>query len=200
MVKIITDSCSDLNAEQLERYGIDYAKMTTSRDGVEAEALLGGYGEVRDVYEAMRNGERVTTAQVSVPEFERIFEKYLSLGMDVVYVGCSSKQSGSVNTAYTVAKRMEERYAGRKVICIDSLNASMGEGMLAIEAARLAESGMDADGIAARIFEMRYNVNQFVTVHTLDYLRRAGRVKATSAFLGNLMGAPIDTRGLSLRS
>jgi DegV family protein with EDD domain len=136
----------------------------------------------------MRQGKRITTAQVSVEEFLRIFEEYLSRGMDIVYIACSSKQSGSVNTGSVVARRVLEKYPEGKIHCIDSLNASMGEGMLAVEAAKLAEAGLGADEIADRITAIRKTVNQYVTVHSLDALRRAGRVKGPAAFFGNLMG------------
>ena len=188
-VKVITDSCGDLPIGILEEYGIDYARMSTVFEGKESPALLEWtQEEVRGHYDRMRAGGRITTAQVSVEEFHRIFENYLSLGMDVVYVGCSSGQSGSVNTGTVVARRVLEKYPEGKIFCIDSLNASLGEGMLAVEAAKLAREGLSAPEIADRITAMRKRVNQFVTVHSLDALRRAGRVKGPAAFFGNLMG------------
>lgn len=188
-VKIITDSCADLTAEQLARYRIDYAKMTTLCDGIEKPALLTvSEAEFHALYNQMREGKRILTAQVSVEEFHRIFEEYLKQGMDIVYIGCSSKQSGSVQTGYVTAQKLTETYEGSKIRCIDSLNASMGEGMLAIEAAKMAEAGAGADEIAAHILSVRKKVNQYVTVHSLDALRRAGRVKGSAAFFGNLMG------------
>ena len=188
-VKVITDSCADLNAEQLEKYGIAFAKMSTSCDGVESVAsLTWTESEVHEHYNKMRDGKRIITAQVSATEFGLIFEEYLKQDMDIVYIACSSKQSGSVNTGYVTAKRLMAEYEGSKIVCIDSLNASMGEGMLAIEAARLANEGASVDEIEAHILSVRKKVNQFVTVHSLDALKRAGRVKGPSAFFGNLMG------------
>lgn len=188
-VKIITDSCADLTAEQLDRYGIDYAKMSIVYEGVERPACLTWTAEeAHALYELLREGKRITTAQVSVEEFNRVFEHYLALGMDIVYIGCSSKQSGSVNTGFVTAKRLMELYEGRTIICIDSLNASIGEGMLAIEAAKLADLGADAKEIEAHILSIRKRVNEYVTVHSLDALKRAGRVKGAAAFFGNLMG------------
>lgn len=188
-VKIITDSCADLNVEQLRRYDIDYAKMFTVYQGVEKPALLEWReDEVHELYNVMRDGNRITTAQVPVEEFQRIFEKYLKEDMDIVYIGCSSKQSGSVNTGYVTAKKLMAEYVDSKIVCIDSLNASMGEGMLAIEAAKLASNGASVDEIEAYVLSVRKKVNQYVTVHSLDALKRSGRVKASAAFFGNLMG------------
>ena len=188
-VKIITDSCADLTSAQLKRYDIDYAKMSTVYNGVETPALLTWTDtEVHDLYNIMRDGNRITTAQVSVEEFQRIFDQYLKEGYDIVYIGCSSKQSGSVNTGFVTAKKLMEKYEESTIICIDSLNASIGEGMLAIEAAKMANSGASADEIEAHILSVRKKVNQYVTVHSLDALKRAGRVKGSAAFFGNLMG------------
>ena len=189
MVKIITDSCADLTAAQLGKYGIDYAKMTTVCGGVERVASLEWDADaVHTHYDAMRRGERITTAQVPIEEFQRIFELYLEKGMDIVYIGCSSKQSGSVHTGELVAGWYAESHPDRKIICIDSLNASMGEGLLAIEASKMAETGATAEEIRDRILALRKRVNQYVTVHSLDALARAGRLKSTSAFFGNLIG------------
>ena len=188
-VKIVTDSCADLNAEQLQKYDIAFARMSTSCDGVECVAsLTWTESEAYEHYDKMRDGKRILTAQVSAAEFGRIFEEYLKQDMDIVYIGCSSKQSGSVNTGYVTAKRLMAEYEGSTIICIDSLNASMGEGMLAIEAAKMAADGATAPEIEARILSVRKKVNQYVTVHSLDALKRAGRVKGPAAFFGNLMG------------
>lgn len=188
-VKIITDSCADLNVDQLQKYNIAFAKMSTSCDGVESVAsLTWTENEAHEHYNKMRDGKRIITAQVSVEEFQRVFEEYLKQNMDIVYIGCSSKQSGSVNTGFVTAKKLMEKYEGSTIICIDSLNASMGEGMLAIEAAKMAKNGASADEIEAYILSIRKKANQYVTVHSLDALKRAGRVKGSAAFFGNLMG------------
>ncbi len=189
-VKILTDSCADLREDQLTAYGIDYLKMATVEDGVSAPALLTwSRDEAHGFYEKLRAGKRILTSQVPAPEFQEVFEKYVFEGYDIVYIACSSKQSGSVNTGYVVAKKITEAHPEAYIACIDSLNASIGEGMLAIEAAKLAaEEKMSAAEIEKHILSIRKNVNEYVTVHSLDALRRSGRVKATAAFFGNLMG------------
>ena len=202
-VKIITDSCADINSELLEKYNIDFAKMSTVEDGTESPALLTWTPEeAHRLYETIRSGKRITTAQVSVEEFNSLFGKYLDEGYDIVYIACSSKQSGSVNTGFVTAQKLLANYPDAKIYCIDSLNASLGEGMLAVEAAKLAMQGKSADEINEEILAIRKNINQFVTVHTLDHLKKAGRVSASSAFFGNLMGVkPIlvsDVNGVQI--
>lgn len=188
-VKIITDSCSDLGKELRERYDIDYARMKTSYNGKEEWASLDfEYYTPKELYDIMRDGDRVFTTQVPVEEFERIFKKYLELGFNIVYIGCSLKQSGSVNTGAVVAKRLLCEYPDAEIFCIDSLNASMGEGLLAVRAAEYRDCGMGAKEINDKIFAERNFVNEFATVHDLNALKRAGRVKASAAFFGNLFG------------
>ena len=188
-VKIITDSCSDLKKELREQYDIDYARMKTVYDGKEEWASLDfEYYTPKELYDIMRAGNRVLTTQVPPDEFERVFKKYLDEGFDIVYVGCSLKQSGSVNTGAAVAKKLLEGCDGASIFCVDSKNASMGEGMLAIRAAEYRDAGLSASEIAERISAEVKTVNEFVTVHSLDSLRRSGRVKASSAFFGNLLG------------
>lgn len=189
MIKIIVDSCSDLTKELLEKYDIDYARMNTVYNGKETPAsLTWEYYSPKELYDIMRNGGRVTTTQVPMEEFSRIFREYLEKGFDIIYIGCATKQSGSVNTGYIVAKELMKEYPDRKIECIDALNACIGEGMLGIYASELNKSGKSFEEIVDLVKSHRNNVNQFCTVETLDFLRMAGRVKAGKAFFGNLMG------------
>ncbi|MBQ7504212.1 MAG: DegV family protein [Ruminococcus sp.] len=188
-VKIFTDSCSDLSKELRDKYDIEYVKMNTVYNGEEKEANLDWVEYTpQKFYDIMRNGERITTTQVPSQEFEAEFTKVLDQGYDIVYIGCSSKLSGSVEMGKVVAKDLLKKYPDRKIHCINSLNACMGEGALAVKASQFRAEGMNADEIAENVKGIRNNVNQYVTVHSLDALKRAGRVKATSAFFGNLLG------------
>lgn len=188
-VKIITDSCSDLSETLLKEYDIDYAKMNTVYEGKNSPAILEWKPEdVHAFYEIMRAGKRITTTQVPSDEFNTLFTKYLSQGYDIVYIACSSKQSGSVNTAQVLANKLLENYPDNKIICIDSLNSSFSEGILSIEAAKIAKEGKSVDEVAEWVLANRKNIHEFCTVHSLDALHRAGRVKASAAFFGNLMG------------
>lgn len=187
-IKILTDSCSDLDGKLLEKYDIDYARMNTVYQDKETPAsLTWEYFTPKQLYDTIRKGERVTTTQVPMQEYVQIFKKYLDQDYDIIYIGCSSKQSGSVNTATTVSQELLEDYPDSRIACIDSLNACMGEGLLAILASELNESGISFGEIVDEVKASRNRVNQYCTVHSLDTFRRAGRVKASSAFFGNLM-------------
>ena len=188
-VKILADSCSDLTGELLEKYDIDYAKMRYTYNGVEKEAkLTWSEDEIHELYNVMREGVRVTTAQVPAEEYTQLFTKYVNEGYDIVYIGCSSKQSSSINTSYVVADKIMAENEGAKIICIDSLNACIVFGALVIEAAKMAKDGKSAEEIRDAILPMRKKFNQFCTVHSLKTMYKAGRVKGATAFFGNLLG------------
>ena len=188
-IKIIADSCADMTQEMLDAYNVDYVKMSTFRDGVEYPAITTWTNdEAHAFYDFMRKGGRVTTAQVSMEEFTNVFTKYINDGYDIVYIGCSLKQSSSVNTGAVVAKKLMEENEGARIECIDSRNSSLGIARLVMEAADMAKDGKSVDEIKERIEFLRQRINQFVTVHSLTTLKKAGRVKGPAAFFGNLLG------------
>lgn len=190
-IKIITDTCGDLNKELLDKYSIDYVKMNNVYNDQEIKATLTwDWKTPHEFYQIMRNGERITTTQVPVDEFNTVFNKYLSEGYDIIYIGCSLKQSGSVNTGKVVARDLlaKEEYKDARIECIDSLNSTVGEGLLVIHAAELLLAGKSFDEIVEDVLDSRNLVNQYATVATLEWLKKSGRVTASKAFFGNLFG------------
>ena len=187
--KIITDSCADLDTSIRNKYGIDYAKMSITVEDKTLNASL-DWDEYspKQLYDYMRNGIRVYTAQVSRQEFERVFDNACINGEDVIYIGCSSALSASVNLAKVIAEEFKSKYPERTVYVIDSLNSCLGEGLMAVMASEMKNDGKSAKEIVDYIEENKLRVHQFCTVDSLKYLKNAGRVKASSAFFGDLMG------------
>lgn len=186
-VQIITDSCSDMSRDLRTYYNIDYVRMKTVWNGEEMWANLDFEDYTpKALYEGIRKGDKVITKPVPASEFEEVFVKYLSKGFDIVYVGCSLKQSTSVNDGKIVAAKVLEDFPQGNIFCVDSKNASMGEGLVAILAAKYRDMKMSARDIAHNLVDETKIVNQFCTVQSLDCLRRCGRVKAGKAFFGNL--------------
>lgn len=199
-IRILTDSCADLGADIRAQYDIGYVKMNIVYNGEEKPATLDwDLYTPTELYDVLRNGGRITTTQVPVEEYTNAFTAAIEAECDVLYVGCSSTLSGSVNTGAVVAKKMMAEHPEAKIICIDALNSCLGQGLLTVTAAQLRDSGKSIDEIAAWLEENKLCCHQFATVESLEYLRRAGRVKAAKAFFGNLMGVkPIlisDARG-----
>ncbi len=186
---IYGDTVCDMSRQMRERYGIEYVKMNYCIDGKEYPASLDWESHsVKEFYDMMRAGTVVTTTQVPRSVFEQEFEKCCQEGKDVLYVGCSSALSGSINLATVVAAEFKEKYPERTIRCVDSLISSLGQASLLIMASKLREEGKSTDEVADFLEANRLKVNQVGTADDLNYLKRAGRVKASSAFFGNLFG------------
>ena len=186
---ILTDSTSDLPLALRQQYGIEYVQMHYIIDGADYSASLDWEShDPKAYYDLMRGGCRVFTTQVAKDTYENIFTEAIRAGKEVVYIGCSSALSASINAARLVAQELTQTYPDAGIYCIDSLISSLGQGYLAMEASRKRDAGLSAAQIAEYIESIKLCVNQCGTVASLEYLRRAGRVKASKAFFGNLFG------------
>jgi len=186
---LLSDSTSDLSKEQRDKYDVDYVKMNYVVDEKEYPASLDWESHsAKEFYDLMRDGKRITTTQVSQLSYVEAFESALKQGKDVLYISCSSALSGSVNIAKVVARELEEKYPDNKIYCVDSLCSTLGQAMIVLKAAVMRDEGKSASEIADFINDNKLHFNQFGTVASLEYLRRAGRVKASKAFFGNLFG------------
>ncbi len=186
---VVTDSTSDLGRDLREKYDILYTPMNYVIEDKEYPALLDWENHsAKEFYDMMRNGVHIRTTQVPRDTYVRTFTEILESGKDVLYISCSSALSGSINIARVVAKELTETYPDAKICCVDSLISSLGQGYLVMQAAEMRDAGKTAEETAAYIESIRLKVNQCGTVGSLEYLRRAGRVTASSAFFGNLFG------------
>ncbi len=186
---IISDSTCDLDRETRQAYGIEYVAMNYTVDDIEHVATLDWENiSSRDFYDIMRSGKRVFTTQVPKTVYAQAFRSVLESGKDLLYIACSSALSSSINTARVVAKELQKEYPEAGIWCVDSLISSLGQGCLLIEASRKRAQGWSAEETARYIESIRLQVNQCGTVASMEYLRRAGRVKASKAFFGNLFG------------
>lgn len=200
---IISDSCCDLDKSLRERFDVEYIPMHISFKGKDMKADL-DWNEVsvQEYYQAMREGNRVTTAQITANEYREAFEKHLQAGCDVLSISCSSAFSKSVETSYAVRDELKAKYPEAKIICVDSLIAVAGLGMLCIRASELRAEGKTIEETAAWIEENKLKVNQECTPDKLTWLKQAGRVSAASAFFGGLLNVkPIiisDASGMNV--
>ena len=190
---IVVDSCSDLSKDKREQNGIEYARMGFVKRLKEGDVEL--YASLdwdlytnKELFDWQRDGMQLKTTQVSTQEFQDVFGRIIAAGKDVLYIACSSALSGSYNYSLIVKDELLEAHPEAKIICIDSLCSCLGEGSMALEAARLKREGKNIDEVAKIIEDTKLEYNQAATVETLDYLRKAGRVKAAAAFFGNIFG------------
>ena len=113
---------------------------------------------------------------------------YFEKGIDVIYIGCSSALTGSMNLFELAKKELLEEFPDRKMIGVDSLTAACTLGMLVVDAARQQQAGASIEELEKWVYDNRFFYNQFATVDTLSYLKAAGRIKGTAAFFGNIIG------------
>lgn len=169
--KIFTDSCCDLSTEVRKKYDIEYAHMGVVLDGKDLPADLDWeLYKPEEFYGWLKSGRKVKTTQVFVPEFFDRFRPVLEQGFDILYIACSSKLSGSFGTCQTlVIPQLKEEFPDRKIIAIDSLNASCSQGMIAIKASLLREEGKSMEEVANWVEENKLRFHFFATVDTLTY-------------------------------
>lgn len=186
---IFGDSTCDLTKALREKYKIEYVAMNFTIDDVEYEASLDwDDAKAKQHYDTMRSGKRVFTTQVPKNVYYNRFKECLLQGKDVLYISCSSALSASINAAIIVANELKAEFPEAEICCVDSLISSLGQGYLLMEASRQRNKGLSALETARYIESIRLKVNQCGTVETMEYLARAGRVKASKAFFGNLFG------------
>ena len=186
-VQIFTDSTSDVVKKFREENELDYVRMVFTFAGKNYDADL-DWTDISpaEFYGMMRQGQRAITGQVQSQEIETKFESALEKGLDVLYIACSSKLSQSVNMAKTFSEDLAKKYPDRKIVCYDSLRSNYAEGLMAINAAKMALDGKSIDEIVKCLDETKLKYQTFATVGSLEWLKKAGRVKAGAAFFGNL--------------
>jgi len=185
MFKIITDSTADLPMEYLEEHNLGCMNLSYTMDGVT-------YGQGKEMdwkefYTKMRDGMMPTTSQVNPDEAKQIFEKYIETDKEILYLAFSSGLSGTYNSGVIAAKEVSEKYPGCNIIVIDTLCASLGEGLIVHKAIQLRDQGKDMEEVAQWVRDHIHNLVHAFTVDDLFHLFRGGRVSRTSAVLGTLV-------------
>lgn len=185
---IVSDSCCDLDGPTRKRFGIEYIPMRVIYNDTDIPASLDWERiSPKQFYDLMRGGVRIRTAQINAGEFKEAFSEYLASGKDVMYIACSSALSNSYKSSLPARDELLKQYTEGKIVCIDSRNACMGLGMLCMTASDLRAEGKSVEETAAYLEAHKQEVNQFATVESLNYLKRAGRVSTTSAVFGGLL-------------
>jgi len=186
---IITDSTSDLTPDLINELGITVIPMEFN---VGDKSYL-NYSDEREItykefYNLLRNGESSSTSLVNTATFMDLFELSLKEGKDVLYMGFSSGLSGTYNASCVAAQTLQEKYPDSKIYTVDTLSASMGEGLLVYHAATRKNSGMNIDDLRDWIEDNKLKLCHWFTVDDLYHLKKGGRVSATAAFLGTMLG------------
>ena len=184
---LLTDSACDLKPEVLNEWGVKFINLSFHFEGEEKE-YSNDEMDIKTFYDRMRKGETAKTSAINPETFSHRFEELLSEGRDILYIGFSSGLSTTFNSARIAADELKAKYPERKIICVDSLCASAGQGMLVYLAAKKRDLGADLETVAEYIEGIKLNLCHWFTVDDLVYLKRGGRVSPTVAFVGGILG------------
>ena len=185
MTQLFTDTSANLPVEIIDEYGIEVVPFSYTIDGVEyiPEREFDG----KAFYAAMRAGSEVKTSMVNAGTFIERFKTALDAGKDVLYIGMSGGISGTANAALMAKQELDEEYPDRKIVVIDTLAASLGEGLFVIKAAEQLRDGVALDAIEEDIRAQVPSMCQSFTVDDLKYLKKTGRVSGAAAIIGNVL-------------
>ena len=182
---IVTDSTVDLPESMLEEQGIPVLQLNYVLDGKTYEERKGLSG--REFFDKLREGSMPTTSQVNPEQAKEFFESFVKEGKDILCIGFSSGLSGTYNSERIAAEELSEEYPDTKIIVIDSLCASMGQGLLLAKALKKQREGMTLEELAQWLEENKLHICHNVTVDDLNHLYRGGRISKTTAVLGTLV-------------
>ena len=201
--QIFTDSSCDLSTELRKANNIEYFYFGLVVDGVEYKADLDWQEYTQEeFYGWLSAGKKVKTTQVSMEEVLLKVRPYFEKGIDIIYIGCSSALTGSMNLFELAKQQLMEEFPDRKMVGVDSLAAACTLGMMVLDASKEQKKGLSIEELQQWVLDNRFFYNQFATVDTLTYLKAAGRIKGAAAFFGNIMGVkPIfisDRKGNNL--
>lgn len=186
---LITDSTTDLPPAMIEQLDIRVIPLEFHiGNRTYLNVADGSTLPFHDFYDLLRSGESSSTSQINLVVFQERFEELLKQGQDILYLAFSSGLSGTYNAACIAAKDLLEKYPERKIVVVDSLAASMGEGLLAYYAATMRKEGKGLEEVAAWLEENKLKLCHWFTVDDLNHLKRGGRVSSTVAFVGTLLG------------
>ncbi|PKM39526.1 MAG: fatty acid-binding protein DegV [Firmicutes bacterium HGW-Firmicutes-9] len=184
--RIFTEATSDLPAKFAEQLNVTVLPMGFTMEGKEYFYIPGRSDmPIETFFEKMRAGVPVTTAQVNAYTFIEAFEPLLKNGEDILYIGLSSKLSGSVQSGSSAAEELRVKYPERKIFVIDSCCASLGEGLLVYYAAR--KQDMAVEDLAKWVEDNKLRFIHWFTVEDLVYLKRGGRISGATAAIATIL-------------
>lgn len=183
---IFTDTGCDINAKTLEQWNVGCVDLKFRFDGEDRDYVTKDMAPT-DFYQKMREGKVSKTSAANLSDFLAAFEPYLQEGKDILYLGFSSGLSNTVSSGRIAAEELKEKYPERKIIIIDTLCASGGQGLVVYFSKQKRDEGADITENAKYVEEILPRLCHWFTVDDLAYLKRGGRISATSAFVGGVL-------------
>ena len=186
---ILTDSCCDLSAEMAAELGVEVLPLSLQMgDRTYRNYLDGREIGFHEFYERVRSGELATTSAVNVGEFEEKMREILKTGKDILSISFSSALSTTYQSSVIAAEELKDEFPDAKILTVDSLCASLGQGLFVYLCAQEQKKGKTIDEVKTFAEETKGRVCHWFTVDDLNHLKRGGRVSATAAFVGTMLG------------
>ncbi len=185
--KIITDSACDMPKEYYQQHDVECVSLGFRMNDVDYEGENGEKIDVKDFYQKLRDGAMPTTYQVASEQAKEHIEPYLKKGQDVLVLAFSSGLSGTCSSFQVAARGLAEEYPERKVVVVDTLCASMGEGLFLDYVAKKADTGASLEETANYAEDLKLQICHHFTVDNLFHLHRGGRVSKVTALVGSIL-------------
>lgn len=186
---LFSDSTADLTAECCKKYDISIIPMCVSING---KLYKYNFDEkeisCEQFYNQLKDNVPCSTSQINYNDFIESFEPVLKQGKDILYICFTAGLSSTFNTCNIAINDLKQKYPERKIIVIDSLSASIGEGLLVLNAAIRKQNGTDIGTLAKWVEESRTKVCHWFVVEDLDQLKKGGRISAAAATFGKALG------------
>ena len=186
--KITTDSTTDITPELVDELELHVIPMIFTVDGKDYRNTPDNKDlDPHEFYEMLRNGKQSLTTQINGETFKDEVRPFLDNGLDVLHLCFSSGLSSTYNSIRLAAEDLLEEYPDRKIIIVDTLAASMGEGLIVYHAGVLRKQGKSIDEVAAWVEENKLKLAHWFTVDDLNFLKRGGRLSGAAAFFGTVL-------------
>lgn len=187
--RIITDSCANLTDKQINDYGVEIISLKYYIEGKEFESYIKGEKtDYTETYRLLREQAMITTSLVSREDCDKVILPILESGEDVLIIAFSSGLSGTYQNIMLAAEDYKEMFPDRKIMVVDTLCASLGEGMAVHYAVKLKNEGKTMEEVAEWLEKNKLSICHIFTIDDLFFLKRGGRLSGTSAVFGTLLG------------
>lgn len=185
---ILTDSSCDLTDHMARELELTVVPLSIHMEGRELPNLLDGSAiSFEDFYANIRRGVLATTSAANVGQFVEAMRPHLAAGRDIIYVGFSSALSTTYQSGCIAAEDLRQEFPERHIYTVDSLAASLGQGLLLYLAVQKKREGYSAPELVTWLEENKLHIDHWFTVDDLNYLKMGGRVSATTALLGTML-------------
>ena len=183
--KIITDSCADLTPDMIAALDISTIPLTVLFRGENRNDCVDD--SIKDIYNGLRNGEVASTSAANPAGWAGVMEPALQQGQDLLVLAFSSGLSTTYQSAVIAAADLSEKYPHRKILVVDTLCASLGQGLLVWYACKKRDEGLSLEALHRWVEENKLHICHWFTVDDLMYLKRGGRVSAATALVGTML-------------